>query len=176
MQYICPKAIDLGMKPSAPSCFPIFLNTWGSKLRKLKVREPPPSPPHSLISVKSKTEIQTAHVDIHRTPASLLPLTTLISIEAQTIEVRQAQIAKTKGEIQNEMEDGRQRDKGNHVSPIYSWDHMPRTAREAEGQPHKCCLFRKHEDPEKYISTLKKKLLFFKLYFTLQYCIGFAVH
>ena len=143
MQYICPKPIDLGMKPSAPSCLPIFPNTRGSKLRKLKVREPPPSPLHSLISVKTKTEIQTAHVDIQRTPASLLPLLLWFQRSSDNRSKRSSD-SKTKGEIQNEMEDGRQRDKENHVSPIYSWDHMPRTTREAEGQPHKCCFFRKH--------------------------------
>ena len=32
----------------------------------------------------------------------------------------------------DEMEDRRQRDKEKQVSPIYPWDHMRRTAREAE--------------------------------------------
>ena len=35
------------------------------------------------------------------------------------------------------MEDRRQRDKEKQVSPICPWDHMLRTAREAEKQPHK---------------------------------------
>ena len=37
----------------------------------------------------------------------------------------------------DEMEDRRQRDKEKQVSPIYSWDHMCRAARETEEQPHK---------------------------------------
>ena len=37
----------------------------------------------------------------------------------------------------DEMEDRRQRDKENQVSPIYLWDHMYRAARETEEQPHK---------------------------------------
>ena len=47
---------------------------------------------------------------------------TLVSIETQTIEIREAQTAKTKGEIQDEMEDRRQRDKEKQTSPIYPWD------------------------------------------------------
>ena len=35
------------------------------------------------------------------------------------------------------MEDRRQREKEKHVSPVYPWDHMHRTARETEKQPHK---------------------------------------
>ena len=43
------------------------------------------------------------------------------------------------------MEDRRQRDKENQVSPIYPWDHMCRAARETEEQPHK--LLPLHEAP-----------------------------
>ena len=50
--------------------------------------------------------------------------TTLVSKETQTIEVREAQTAKTKGEIQDEMEDRGQRDKAKQASPIYPWDYM----------------------------------------------------
>ena len=42
MPDLCPKGIDLGMKPSAPSCPPTYCpRTRGSKLNKLKAREPP---------------------------------------------------------------------------------------------------------------------------------------
>ena len=58
--------------------------------------------------------------------------TSLVSIETQTIKVRESQKAKTKGEIQAEMEDRRQRVKEKQVSPIYPWNHMCRAAREAE--------------------------------------------
>ena len=78
-------------------------------------------------------------------PISVQPQTTLVSIEIQTIKVREAQTAKTKGEIQNEMEDRRQRVKEKQVSPIYPWDHIHRAARETEEQPHK--LLPLHEAP-----------------------------
>ena len=38
------------------------------------------------------------------------------------------------------MEDRRQREEEKQVSPIYPWDHMRRTARETEEQPHKLLL------------------------------------
>ena len=61
----------------------------------------------------------------------------MFSIEIQPVEVREAQTAKTKDEIQDETEDRRQRDKENQASPIYPWEHMQRAAREVEEQPHK---------------------------------------
>ena len=45
----------------------------------------------------------------------------------------------------DEMEDRRQREKEKQVSPIYTWDHMHRAARETEEQPHK--LLPPHEEP-----------------------------
>ena len=78
-------------------------------------------------------------------PISVRPQTTLVSIETQPIKVREAQTTKTKGEIQDEIEDRRQRDKENQVYPIYPWDHMHRAAREAKKQPHK--LLPLHEAP-----------------------------
>ena len=64
-------------------------------------------------------------MEVQITPVSVRPQTTLVSVETQTIEVR------------DEMEDRRQRDKEKQVSPIYPWDHMRRAARETEEQPHK---------------------------------------
>ena len=90
-----------------------------------------------MVSVKTQTESQTAQVEVQTTPVSVRPQTTLVSIETQTIEVREAQTAKTNGEIQDEMEDRRQRDEEKQVSPIYPWNGMCRAAREAEEQPHK---------------------------------------
>ena len=78
-----------------------------------------------MVSVEIQTDIQTAHVEVQRTPVSVRPQTTLVSVETQTIKVR------------DEMEDRRQRDKEKQVSPIYLWDHMRRAARETEEQPHK---------------------------------------
>ena len=106
----------------------------GSKLSKLKDREPPPLPRRvALGSVETQTEIQTVHIEVQTTSVSVLPQITLVSIETQTIEVR------------DEMEDRRQRDKEKQVSPIYPWDHMHRAARETEEQPHK--LLPLHEAP-----------------------------
>ena len=59
--------------------------TWGSKLRKLKVREPPPRRV-ALVSVKTQTEIQTAQVKVQTTPVSVRPQTIKVR-ETQTIEV-----------------------------------------------------------------------------------------
>ena len=47
----------------------------------------------------------------------------------------------------DEMEDRRQREKEKQVSPIYTWDHIHRAARETEEQPHK--LLPPHEEPTK---------------------------
>ena len=96
MPDLCPKGIDLGVKPSAPSC-PLTL------------------PPY----LGLQTEIQTAQVEVQTTPVSVWPQTTLVSMETQTIEVREAQTVKTKGEMQDEMEDRKQRDQEKQVSPIY---------------------------------------------------------
>ena len=64
-----------------------------------------------MVSAETQTEIQIAQVEVQTTPVSILPETTLVSIETQAIKVREAQTAKTKGEIQDEMEDRRQKDK-----------------------------------------------------------------
>ena len=73
----------------------------------------------ALVSVKTQTEIQTAQVEVQTTPVSVWPQTTLVSMETQTIEVREAQTVKTNGEMQDEMEDRKQRDQEKQVSPIY---------------------------------------------------------
>ena len=62
---LCPKGIDLGVKPSAPSC-PLTL------------------PPYQGL----QTGIQTAHMEVQTTPVSVQPQTTLVSVETQTIEAR----------------------------------------------------------------------------------------
>ena len=65
MPDLCPKGIDLGVKPSAPSC-PLTL------------------PPY----LGLQTGIQTAHMEVQTTPISVRPQTTLVSVETQTIKVR----------------------------------------------------------------------------------------
>ena len=59
-----------------------------------------------------------AQVGVQTPPVSVRPQTALVSIETQT--------AKTKGEIQDEMEDRKQRNKEKQVSRVYPWDHMRR--------------------------------------------------
>ena len=62
MPDLCPKGIDLGVKPSAPSC-PLTL------------------PPYRGL----QTGILTAHMNVQTTPVSVRPQTTLVSVETQTI-------------------------------------------------------------------------------------------
>ena len=105
------------MKPSAPSCPPTLPPYSGLQTEQTESQGTPPGR-IALVSVKTQTEIQTAQVEVQTTPVLVRPHTTLVSIETQTIKVREAQTAKTKGEIQVEMEDRRQRDKEKHVSPV----------------------------------------------------------
>ena len=65
MPDLYPKGIDLGVKPSAPSC-PLTL------------------PPYRGL----QTGIQTAHMEVQTTPVSVRLQTTLVSVETQTIKVR----------------------------------------------------------------------------------------
>ena len=125
MPDLCPKGIDLGMKPSAPSCPPILLPYLGLHTdQSASQRTLLPPGRVSLVSVETQTKIQMAQVVVQTTPVSVQPQTTLVSIETRTIEVREVQTAKTKGEIQDEMEDRGQRDKAKQASPIYPWDCM----------------------------------------------------
>ena len=57
MPDLCPKGIDLGVKPSAPPYLGL------------------------------QTGIQTAHMEVQTTPVSVRLQTTLVSVETQTIEV-----------------------------------------------------------------------------------------
>ena len=57
MPDLCPKGIDLGMKPSAPPYLGL------------------------------QTGIQTAHMEVQTTPVSVRLQTTLVSVETQTIKV-----------------------------------------------------------------------------------------
>ena len=179
MPDLCPKGIDLDMKPSATSSPPTLPPYPGLQTVQTGSQRMPPRRV-ALVSVKTQTEIQTAQVEVQTTPVSVRPQTTLISIETQTIEVRDV------------MEDRRQRDKIKQISPIYPWDHMRRAARETEEQPHLPLHeaptgrnyqamrvnkpFSYHEiqrikedlgdflgDPEKYIRAFKGVTLFYDL-------------
>ena len=145
MPDLCPKGIDLSVKPSAPSCPPTLSSYLGLQTEQTESQRNPAQRRIAFVSVETQTEIQTAQVEVQATPVSVRPQTTLVSIETQTIEVREAQTVKTKGETQDEMEDGTQREKYKQVSPIYPRDPMCRAAREAEKQPHK--LLPLHEAP-----------------------------
>ena len=98
MPDLCSKGIDLGMKPSAPSCPPTLPPYLGLQAEQTE-SQGIPLRRVALVSVEIQTEIQTAHVEVQRTPVSVRPQTTLVSVETQTIEVR------------DEMEDRRQRGK-----------------------------------------------------------------
>ena len=130
MPDLCPQSIDLDMKLSAPSCPPTLslfhrLQTEQTESQR-NLPHPPSRPPGkvALVSVTTQTEIQNAQAEVQTTPVSVQPQTTLISIETLTIEVRETQTEKSRGEMQDEMEDRRQRVKEKQVSPIYPWDHM----------------------------------------------------
>ena len=141
----CPKGKDLDMKPPAPSCPPTLPPYPGLQTEQTESQGPHPPGRVALVLVKTQTEIQTFQVEVRTTPVSVRHQTTLVSTETQTIEVREAQTAKTKGEIQDEMAYRRQSDKEKQVVPIYPWDHMCQAAREAEGQLHN--LLPLHEAP-----------------------------
>ena len=100
MPDLCPKGIDLSVKPSAPSCPPSLSSYLGLQTEQTASQRnhPPPSRRVALVSVETQTEIQTAQVEVQTTPVLTRPQTTMVSIETQTIEVR------------DEMEDRRQRD------------------------------------------------------------------
>ena len=117
MPDLYPEGIDLGVKPSTSSC-PPTLPLYPGLQAELTESQNTPLKTAALVSVETQTEIQTAQVEVQTTPVSVRTQTTLLSIETQTIEVR------------DEMEDRKQREKENKVSPIYPWDHMCRAARE----------------------------------------------
>ena len=138
MPDLCPKGIDLGVKPSAPSCPPTLLPYPGLQTEQTESQRNPAQRriafvsvetqtdiQTALVSVETQTEIQSVHVEVQTTPVSVWPQTTLVSVETQTIKVR------------DELEDRRQRDKEKQISPIYPWDHIGRAARETEEQSHK---------------------------------------
>ena len=101
-----------------------------------------------MVSVKTQTEIQTAYIEVQTTHVSVQPQATLVSIETQTIKVREAQTAKTKGEMQDEMEDRRQRDKGKQVSPIFPGIICKEQTERLRNIHTSCCLFMKHPPGE----------------------------
>ena len=145
MPVFCPEGIDLGVKPSAPSCPPTLPPYPGLPTEQTETQGTCQVMGASFL-VETQTEIQAAPVSGEvQIPVSIRPRTTLVSTETQIVEVRGAQTGKTKGEMQVEMEDRRQTDKEEQVSAIYPWDHMWRAARAAEEQLQKLLLL--HKEP-----------------------------
>ena len=96
---LCTKGIDLGVKPSAPSCRPTLSPYLGLQTEQTESQRNPAQRRIAFVSVETQTEIQTAQVEVQTTPVLTRPQTTMVSIETQTIEVR------------DEREDRKQRDK-----------------------------------------------------------------
>ena len=78
MPDLCPKGIDLGIKPSAPSCPPTLLPCPGLQA-ELTESQKTPLRMAALVSVKTQTEIQTA----------LVSMETQTEIQTAHVEVQQ---------------------------------------------------------------------------------------
>ena len=93
MSDLCPKGIDLGVKPSAPSCPPTLppypglqaeqTESQGSPLRRVAFVsvETQTEIQTALVSAEIQIEIQTAHVEVQTTPVSVRPQTILVSVK-----------------------------------------------------------------------------------------------
>ena len=83
MPDLCPKGIDLGVKPSAPSCPPTLPPYLGLQAELTESQRTPlrtaalvsveiqTGIQTALVSVEIQTEIQTAHVEVQTTPVSI---------------------------------------------------------------------------------------------------------
>ena len=69
MPDLCPKGIDLGVKPSAPSwsTLPPYLGLQTEQTESQRT----PLRRVALVSVEIQTEIQAAHVEVQTTPISV---------------------------------------------------------------------------------------------------------
>ena len=65
MPDLCPKGIDLGLKPSAPSCPPTLPPYLGLQAEQTESQRTPLRRV-ALVSVEIQTEIQTAHVEVQQ--------------------------------------------------------------------------------------------------------------
>ena len=65
MPDLCPKGIDLGVKPSAPSCPPTLPPYLGLQAEQTESQRTPLRRV-ALVSVEIQTEIQTAHVEVQQ--------------------------------------------------------------------------------------------------------------
>ena len=138
MPDLCSKGIDLGVKPSAPHCPPTLLPYPGlqTEIQTASVSVETQSEIQTAsVSGETQIEIQTVHIEAQTTPVSVFQ-TTLVSIETQTIEVR------------DEMEDRRQRNKENQVSPVYPGVICAEKPERLRNSHTSCCLFMKHSPGE----------------------------
>ena len=83
MPDLCPKGIDLGVKPSAPSCPPTLPLYPGLQAEQTESQRTPlrrvtfvsvetqTEIQTALVSVEIQTEIQTAHMEVQTTPVSV---------------------------------------------------------------------------------------------------------
>ena len=146
MPDLCPKGIDLGVKPWAPSCPPTLPPDPGLQAEQTESQRTPLRMA-ALVSVETQTEIQTAHVEVQTTPVSIWPQTTLVSVETQTIEVR------------DEMEDRRQEKKNNRFLQSIPGIICIEQSERLRNSHTSCWLFMKHP-PEEIISLWELKSLF----------------
>ena len=65
MPDLCPKGIDLGLKPSAPSCPPTLPPYLGLQAEQTESQRTPLRRV-ALVSMEIQTEIQTAHVEVQQ--------------------------------------------------------------------------------------------------------------
>ena len=70
MPDLCPRGIDLGVKPSAPSC-PLTLSPYLGPQAEKTESQRTPLRRVALVSVEIQTEIQTAHMEVQTTPVSV---------------------------------------------------------------------------------------------------------
>ena len=80
MPDLCPKGIDLGVKPSVPSCPPTLPPYVGLQAEQTESQRTPLRRV-AFVSVETQTEIRTAHMQVQTTPVSVRPQTTLVSVE-----------------------------------------------------------------------------------------------
>ena len=67
MPDLCPRGIDLGVKPSAPSC-PLTLSPYLGPQAEKTESQRTPLRTVALISMEIQTEIRTVHMEVQTTP------------------------------------------------------------------------------------------------------------
>ena len=70
MPDLFPKGIDLGVKPSPPSCPPTLPPYPGLQTEQTESQRSP-TRRVAFVSLETQTEIQTAHMEVQTTPVSV---------------------------------------------------------------------------------------------------------